>query len=228
MSPAPKSVLDARRDEALTVFGANIRVDSLGATRVRRRRDRIRLNFADDTEALIHIASYKGGLGVGAFNLSPALIIYGGPIRRVVDGLGIATGSAFSDGKLVVALLNAVGYRSDSFRFLRTTDVERQASRMTQAIQDGLVPLITAFTGDYERAVEFIAKEPARVGSPWCSTLTLLALAASGGDDSNFRDLVRQAHTDPGRWPDLAHIDDPAATAREIRRLVSRGRQRDG
>lgn len=206
------------------MFGDRIRVDSLGATRVQGRRDRIRLDFADGTEALIHVASYKGGLGVGAFNLSPALIIYGGPVRRVIDELGVTIGSAFSGGKVVVALLDAVGHRSDSFPFPRTTDVERQAVRMTKAIQDGLVPLITAFTGDYERAVEFIATEPARVLSPWCSTLTLLALA---GDDSRFREVSQQAHADPSRWPDLAGINDPSTTADEIRRLASEARQRD-
>lgn len=218
-TPRPQRILDVRRNEALMVFSEEIQVGSLGATRVRRQRDRITLEFADGTEALIHIASYKGGMGVGEFNLSPSVIIYGGPVRRVVEALRIEIGSAFSGGKVVVALLDAVGYRRDSLAFRRTTDVPRQALRMTRAIQDGLVPLITAFTRDYMRGVEFTAREPARVLSPWCTTLTLLALS---GEESAFQDVARQAETSPDRWPDLVRVNDPKAAADEIRRLAAR------
>lgn len=214
---APRRVLDTRRNAALAVFRDSFAADSLGAESVGRQRDRLAMSFADGSQAMIHIASQKVGLPTGEFQLFPTFAIRRGPVRTVIDSLGLDPGTAFGDDKILLANLHAGGGRQGSYTFRLDTDIDRQARRMTLAIQRRFIPLISAFTGNYARAASFVIAEPRWVAMPWCTALTLFELA---GAEAAAAELLARAAADPTLFADLAQIPDPAATAAQIRRTA--------
>lgn len=217
MATAPGRILDSRRNDALAVVRAGFDADSLEAVAVRRGRDRVALSFTDGSEALIHVASHKVGLAAGEFQLFPTLAIRHGPVRAVIDSLGLNPGAAFADDKILFANLRVGGGRQDAYTFRLNTDIGRQARRMALAIQRRFIPVISAFTRDYAAAAILVMAEPHWVALPWCSALTLFELA---GDESAATELLARGNVDPTLFADLAQIPDPATIAARIRGIV--------
>lgn len=216
---AVTSALAERRARALAVFRERIGNANLGDTARRVRADRAEFSFPDGSAGLIHISSIKAGLGPGEFELFPAVMLCGGPVRAVLDTLDIPLGSAWDTNDFVLrATLKARPSQPDTYRFRLDTDVARQARRMMTAVERTFLPLLVSFTQDYSAAVEFALRDPGFVPAPFCTAVTLAVLA---GNSRKIADIERAARQGGG-FPDIRLLPDPAATVRQIQ--VAAGR----
>lgn len=181
-----RAVLGAIAEQCtdLTVAGA--------PARLHRSADGLRLeaDLPDGSRGLVHLATIKHGLPVGAFAIAPSALVYGGVVRDVLQqlplpgrhiaGLGAILSTGAVDPFPVYALDEPV------------------IAAVTAHICDALVPLLVAFSGEWEVALQHTLQHPEEVDRPYsaATVLSLLAGPAAGGSV----DLDRLAAGDARFW----------------------------
>lgn len=153
--------------------------------------DRVTILCDDGTSGLIHVATVRGGYEKGEFGAYTSLILYGGPIYRIMEDVGCKPGSFSAD--MIFRLTSFhLPSREGDYEFRAGVSVDKVTEQMVDDIRRHYVPLIEKFTGRYGEAVDVVlAYKGVDVRSPFCMCVILLGLADAW---SRLDELVAHAN----------------------------------
>ncbi|MDO8388983.1 MAG: hypothetical protein Q7V57_00715 [Actinomycetota bacterium] len=191
----------------LTVAGAPVRI--------RRSADALRIetDLPDGSRGLVHLATIKQGLPVGAFAIDPSALVYGGFVRGVLQQLPVPGSRIAGLGAILCA--TASSDRGGSRTFAVHGAGGPAVDTVVAAVRNRFVPLLAAFSGDWAAAFAHTLAHPPEVDRPY-STATVLALLA--GRPTEVVD--ERAAADPRYWDRDAALAVPGWRER-VQRLVS-------
>src|SRR5262245_10225003 len=93
--------LKDRRRALLQIFRDSVGALKIGGGQLKAAQDRAIVSFEGGTRALIHLATVTSGFAKGEFGAYTSLILYNGPIYRVLRATRLHRGSTFSDDMIL-------------------------------------------------------------------------------------------------------------------------------
>lgn len=167
----------------------------------RRNADALRFEapLPEDGRALIAISTIKRSLPVGQFALWPNILLYGGSVRKILDQLPLPSRQLDRLGAVLCADGTFAAGGGQSYRV--TSPTSRNVGVLAGHIRRSFVPLLEAFSGNWEHALTVTLNHPNFVARPF-STSVILALLAH--HDDKIGQICDTAAADPRFWD--AHV----------------------
>jgi hypothetical protein len=215
--------LQDRKRQATALFQQYMREIDFGGA-VKAGREYAEIAYDDGTRVTVQMLPIKGGLGPGEFAAYTALGISDGPVYEGLEATRLAASKVTFPKHLIVAGTShelVPGVRTGVYKFRTSTDVEAPVKKLTADIRKYYLPVVHAFTGQYERAVDFIVSTDGKhVRKPFCMCVILLGLA---GSLDRVDEVVARARKSEGFW-DFHKAADHASVVRRIEQwLAKRG-----
>lgn len=221
---ATRSLREAKRAAFMDI------VDRLGCVTVsgrpltaKRSADMLRLEVVlpGDSRGLIALATIKDGLPVGAFAVDPAILVYGGTILSVLRQVPLRRWAHPPPD----AVLCAQGEGPHSNRGVYRVNSANSPSIdiVTKSIRSTWIPLLEAFSGGWDKALDHTLTHPQEVAAPFSTAVILAFLAEQSGRVDEVRAV---AQTEERFWDarQVLDIDEHIETIKTLVRHVTPSR----
>ncbi len=200
--------LRALKRAAFLAIGEGVAGLTVAGTPVRLRRSvdalRVEVDLPDGSHGLVHLATIKHGLPVGAFAVDPSALVYGGRVRGVLERLPVPGRHIAGLG----AILSSKGPRdAGPPRPLPVTAIDAPViAGLVAAVRETFLPLLAAFSGEWSSALQHTLTHPHDVDRPYSAAVVLSLLAGRGALPAAVEAAVAN---DPAFWDRSAALAAP-------------------
>lgn len=215
--------LKAREKAAFAAFIEQIQTIDFKPGQVKPEKDRIAITYSDGTRILIQLSTVTADFGKGEFGASVPLLIYDGPIYRILTDNGLEQSNAFPNTMILRYSLAPKPAGLGFYEFRTSTDVEALMKKIMKGVRQVLVPIIEQFTGKYGEAVDFIlAHNGAPVRRPFAMCLILLGLSNTW---DRLDEVVDHAKKTEGFWDYHQSPDQGKSLIKKVRTWFEKNKQ---